>query len=128
MHGHTSEQIAEVERLSQVLLADLGGLKAAEEAYEAEDALFDDWIDDQHGKWWRVKEGIETAYPRWKAWHSLDIASKRAKAKAAKTFNELGRAVDPDEFTGELIEEWEFDDELREADAEAESEAQANAE
>ena len=110
MHPLASEEIDRIEGLCAALVAALRAVKTAEDAFEPEETLYDDWLGDHLGEWWRVKPGIEDAYPRWHQWRAVDLALKRAIRKAAKAFNDVGRAVDPDEFVGELPEEWESDD------------------
>ena len=107
MNAHTSEEIARIEELCAELVKALRVFKSVDKAYMEEYERFDDWLEERRGTWWRYKEGVEKAYPGWTEWKAMEIAMVAARAKAAKVFNDIGRAVDPDEFCGELVEGFE---------------------
>ena len=107
MRSHASEEIDRIGVLCAGLVEALLVFKEVDRAYRAEDDLFDAWLEERRGTWWRYKKGVEKAYPNWTEWKAMEIAMVAARSKAAKAFNDIGRAVDPDEFCGELVEEFE---------------------
>ena len=108
MQSHESTEIDRIEELCGELVKSLRVFKEADEAYAEEEEQFDNWLEERRGTWYRFKEGIEKAYPRWTRHKAMEIVKAQARSKAAKAFNDIGRAVDPDEFVGELMEEFEL--------------------
>ena len=110
MHALSEREIARIDKLCAALPTALRVMTADEEAFIAEDDLFSEWLDGRLSQWWKTKPGIEDAYPRYAEWKAAKRLAAASRSAAAKTFNDIGRAADPDEFVGELIDEFEGPD------------------